>query len=102
MELVGINHVGLGTDHEWDVGATESREEWKRRWVNLTAKDPQVVAKVNAWGVDYETQYAEGLSSPGDFPNITHGLLARGYAPDDILKILVGNFLSLFRTVWRG
>lgn len=102
VELIGIDHVGLGSDHEWDVSATENRPEWRRRWANLTATSPEVVAAVNEWGVDYETQYASGLSSPDEFPNVTRALLERGYGADDVLKILGGNFLRLFRQVWKG
>jgi membrane dipeptidase len=40
-----------------------------------------------------------GLSSAAAYPAITRGLLARGYADDDVLKILGGNFLRVLEQV---
>lgn len=37
------------------------------------------------------------LDDVSDFPNVTKGLLARGYSKKDIRKILGGNFLRVFR-----
>jgi len=42
-----------------------------------------------------------GMDSVSDFPRLTEGLLERGYRPDDVAKILGGNFLRVFREV-RG
>jgi membrane dipeptidase len=39
----------------------------------------------------------EGL---GDWPKITRRLLERGYAPDDVRKIIGGNSLRVMRQVW--
>jgi membrane dipeptidase len=43
--------------------------------------------------------YPEGLRTADDFPRITEGLAARGYAEEDILKILGGNFLRVLEQV---
>jgi membrane dipeptidase len=43
--------------------------------------------------------YPEGLRTAEDFPRITEGLLARGYAADEITKILGGNFLRVLEEV---
>ncbi|HIP96010.1 MAG TPA: hypothetical protein EYH32_02210 [Anaerolineae bacterium] len=40
-----------------------------------------------------------GLEDVTRMPGITVGLLARGYKPDDVKKILGGNFLRVFRRV---
>jgi membrane dipeptidase len=40
-----------------------------------------------------------GLGSAAEYPAITRGLLARGYADDDVLKILGGNFLRVLEQV---
>jgi membrane dipeptidase len=42
-----------------------------------------------------------GYQSIDQLPNVTGGLVARGYADDDVLKILGGNFLRVFAAVWR-
>ncbi len=43
----------------------------------------------------------EGMDSVSDFPKLTEGLLDRGYSAEDIVKVLGGNFLRVFREV-RG
>ena len=42
-----------------------------------------------------------GFETMAELPNLTLGLVERGYADDDILKILGGNYLRVFRQVWR-
>ncbi|MCD6291506.1 MAG: dipeptidase [Anaerolineae bacterium] len=41
-----------------------------------------------------------GLSSVVDLPKITAGLITRGYPPEDVQKIIGGNWLRVFRQVW--
>jgi membrane dipeptidase len=43
-----------------------------------------------------------GLENAGLLPNITKELVARGYRPEDIRKILGGNFLRVFGAVERA
>jgi membrane dipeptidase len=43
----------------------------------------------------------EGLEKVEDVKNVARGLVARGYSDEDILKILGGNSLGLFRKVWK-
>ncbi len=43
-----------------------------------------------------------GLENAGLLPNITKELVARGYKPEDIRKILGGNFLRVFGAVERS
>ena len=42
-----------------------------------------------------------GFETMAELPNLTLGLVERGYSDDDILKILGGNYLRVFRQVWR-
>jgi membrane dipeptidase len=42
-----------------------------------------------------------GIDSAADLPKITQALLARGYSPEDIRKILGGNVLRVFKEVER-
>jgi membrane dipeptidase len=34
-------------------------------------------------------------------PRVTQGLLDRGYADGDVQKVIGGNFLRVFRQVWK-
>jgi membrane dipeptidase len=61
--LVGVDHVGVGTD------------------------------------LQYLEDAVEGFQSAAETPNLTAALLARGYAPPDVHKILGGNFLRVMEQV---
>lgn len=63
VELVGIDHVGLGPDYEMGI------------------------------------MIPEGLETAADLPRLTAALLKRGYSPDDVRKILGGNFIRVFREI---
>jgi membrane dipeptidase len=41
----------------------------------------------------------EGIDSAADLPKITAALLARGYSPDDVRKVLGGNLMRVFGAV---
>ena len=43
-----------------------------------------------------------GLESPAGLPNLTRALMARGYSPEDIWKILGGNLLRVLEEVQAG
>ena len=55
-----------------------------------------------ALGSDFDgfSQTVTGLEDVSKLPALTAGLLARGYAPDDVRKILGGNVLRVFLAVW--
>ncbi len=52
-------------------------------------------------GSDYDGVHRmpEGIDDCSLMPNITNGLVTRGYSDDDIKKILGGNFMRVFRQV---
>ena len=93
-ELVGIDHVGIGTD----VYESYTKFAWESS-TKLFYNSP--------W--TYETVWNGGFNKISQFPKVTEGLLSRGFSEDDVRKILGGNFLrSLQRglglstgTVWR-
>ncbi len=53
-------------------------------------------------GSDFDgfTGQVQGLEDVSKLPNLTAGLLARGYRQEQLLKILGGNVLRVFRDVW--
>ena len=81
VKLVGIDHVGIGTDTS--VG---NHVDFHR--VILGRKPEQLPAP-----------YLNGLESPADGKNIVRGLIQRGYSDTDIQKIAGGNALAFFRRV---
>ena len=83
VKLVGIDHVGIGTDtlvgdhvgfHKTAMGRDAARRE-------------------------FPAPYLSGLESPADGKNIIRGLIARGYEDDAIRKIAGQNALDLLRRV---
>jgi membrane dipeptidase len=56
-----------------------------------------------ALGSDYDgiPQAPTGLEDVSKLPNLTAGLQRRGYSAENIHKILGGNALRVFRTVWK-
>jgi membrane dipeptidase len=55
-------------------------------------------------GSDFDglSETATGLENAGLLPNITKELVRRGYKPEDIRKILGGNFMRVFGAVERA
>ena len=80
--LVGVDHVGIGTD--------------------TTVGDHVAFHRV-VMGRDGPDQlpapYLNGLESPADGGNIVRGLIRRGYSDEDVRKIIGGNAMAFFRRV---
>jgi membrane dipeptidase len=90
IKLIGVDHVGFGLDltPHWDWDPDDYY-----RWIKLyPGLAPENIDDRNVEGVHHLSQ----------IENIARGLVARGYSDDDILKVLGGNFLNLFRRVWKS
>ena len=85
VKLIGVDHVGLGPDYI----------DYNPEMI-IAALD---VAGVARSGLETTIPYAKGAETAAELPNITRGLVARGYAEEDIKRILGGNFLRLFERV---
>ncbi len=83
VKLVGIDHVGIGTDTL--VGDHVG--------FHKTALGRDVV------GRQFPALYLSGLESPADGKNIIRGLIARGYDDEAIRKVGGQNALDLLRHV---
>lgn len=87
INLVGQDHIGLGTDM-FD-GKT------KVNWVTPIFY-PEVSGKSS-----YSDRRVRGFSQKSDLPNLVEAFLRKGYSRELILKILGGNYMRVFREVWR-
>ena len=87
--LIGVEHVGIGTD--WPLQSPDWGMERLGEWLYGLG-----FSEDDGFGAPTTLR---GFDDYRDLPNITRGLVARGYADEDILGILGGNFLRVFRAV---
>ncbi|MCK4477073.1 dipeptidase [Candidatus Bathyarchaeota archaeon] len=83
VKLVGANHVGIGTD----FFERQAESPVMRRLLILV--DGQIY------------KHPKDIDSVTKVPNITRELVARGYSDEEIKKILGGNFLRVFKRVFK-
>jgi membrane dipeptidase len=95
VKLVGVNHVGVGIDLPWHHTTTPELKE-------MLGKMYSSAYPISKSQLELRGLTAKGLDSPALFPNVTKGLVARGYSNQEIEKILGGNFLRVFKAVWKG
>jgi len=80
VKLVGVDHVGIGTDTQ--IG---DHVGFHRVLLGRNAPDSLPAA------------YLDGLESPADGSNIVRALIARGYSDEEVRKIAGLNALDFFR-----
>jgi membrane dipeptidase len=90
VNLVGIDHVGIGTDFPVD-----QPESFFLRIVTGSCKKRGLGIKF-----PFPMLLPEGIRRPSDFPNITEKLAKRGYNHQSIENVMGGNFLRLFEETW--
>lgn len=89
VEIMGIDKVGIGTD--WGTVFPKPLERlMDEEMVKFGFRPEHHVS----WGTT-----VQGYRSWRDWPNITRTLVRRGYADEDIMKLLGANFLRVFRDV---
>jgi len=86
VKLVGVDHVAIGLDIHFDDHVAFHRKL-------------QTIMK--GTGQQLNAEYMEGLVNPEEWPNITRGLVSRGYSDQEIEKIIGGNALGIIERVIR-
>jgi membrane dipeptidase len=90
VKVAGIDHVGLASDYSIrGIEQTHTRESWYVP--RLTSFKPVYRVRWPPW--------IKELDPPERFRNIAHGLAKRGYASDQVDKILGANWTRYFREV---
>lgn len=95
VKLIGIDHVGIGTDltysHNWPAEVWNRKgypdNEWNSQWWGDWSRYPHPPAK------PHEDDY--GSLAWTNWPLYTVGLVTRGFSDEDIAKILGQNFLRV-------
>lgn len=90
VDLIGIEHVGIGTD------ASRKWEDHHLQWVRLGrwAHDPSLGRTVS--GSDSWPIWPAWFQTPADFPNIVDGLRKHGFSEPEMAAILGGNWMRIF------
>jgi membrane dipeptidase len=87
IDLVGIEHVGIGTD----MFEGKTQHSFQKVWVRY-AHTFRPYSKL-------ETRHAEGMESIAGIKTVAEELLHRGHSPDDVSAIFGGNFLRVYNEV---
>lgn len=97
VDLVGIDHVGLGTD----LPAVADLDSVRHITAMTLSKFPAAIADyARAFGNDVRARYLTDCSSHKDLARLTERLQDRQWNEGDILNLLGGNFLRAFGEAW--
>jgi len=91
IDLVGVDHVGIGTD--MFGGETIGERVFRAHFSRVV---PRFFG-----GYSIAEKYVEGFGSPFDFPKLADGLRDMGLSDEDVLKVLGGNFVRVFSATWK-
>lgn len=89
VQLVGAEHVGLGSDMDLEGYDDLSAEE------NATLRS----AYADSYGFREKIDI-EGVDHPKRVFDLTEGLIRRRYSDEEILLILGGNFQRVLSEIW--
>lgn len=95
-KLVGVEHISVGIDYYEGMAGVASDEAAKALYAQFV--------EAGVWNPrDYGPppwHFPEGIEMPDKLPNLTAGLLKRGYSEEDVKKILGLNLVRVFKEVW--
>jgi len=99
VDVMGIDHVGIGTDKTGPGPGTESIVQYpdsmpRHRpgsfdWAGFRLKEHRLTPEY----------HLNGYRDFGDWPNLTVELAQRGFNEEELRKVLGLNFLRVFREV---
>ncbi|WP_181008795.1 MULTISPECIES: dipeptidase [unclassified Streptomyces] len=92
VELVGVDHVIVGTD----VG--DERKYSREGMARVRRLYPEI--PIIDDDLDLSRIHPVGMGTPADLPRITEVLAARGYRAEDLRKILGGNLTRVLADIW--
>ena len=88
INLMGIDHVGFGTDFVLPASLDQILDG--PDWSDAEREMVGVSLDVWPWSDGHK-----GMENNSGYPNLTRGLVARGYSDEDIGKVMGGNWLRL-------
>jgi len=107
IDVVGVDHVGVGPDTFWGDHPHSYKEEGERRIPRPSDTRPRPLSappKFDPYELRIKTPpehpYNKGLENPADIINIARGLVRDGYSDNEIAKVIGLNGLRLARECW--
>ncbi|MFQ5933632.1 MAG: membrane dipeptidase [Dehalococcoidia bacterium] len=100
VDLMGVQHVGIGSDHHLGFSAEERKWWVQGRW---SRSMPAFMSAQGFHPPDWqgeEVEWQSWFKTPAGMPNIVRGLREHGFSPDEVAAIMGGNFLRLFDQVF--
>ncbi|TCV93722.1 dipeptidase [Biostraticola tofi] len=93
IELVGEDHVGIGTDFSQDRPRPGP-------WLLWANRDKGSARKLTEFG-SVKISKPQGIARIREFPHLTERMIARGWSHRLIAKLLGGNWLRVMETAWQ-
>jgi membrane dipeptidase len=93
IDLVGEDHVGLGTDFSLD----HARPGPWMLWAN---RDKGTARTLTEFGT-VKINKPKGIERMPQMPNLTAAMLARGWGEDRVIKLLGRNWLRVLSAAWQ-
>jgi membrane dipeptidase len=87
--LVGVDHIGIGPDF---IHGNNSS--------GRVSDDESLVMAPEAYSPETPWFYVKGFENIAELPNLTQGLLQRGWSSADVRKVLGENWLRVYERVW--
>jgi membrane dipeptidase len=86
-KLVGVDHIGIGPDFVFGRGIN----------YDLVNQSMAINREIIS---DGEWLYVKGFEDISKLPNVTKGLIDRGWSTGEIRKVLGENWLRVYKQVW--
>ncbi|SDG00829.1 membrane dipeptidase [Sinosporangium album] len=91
VDVAGVDHVAIATDYDETLTEAMRAEQQKTKELrNLLGDWP------------WDQRRAEGMDDASQFGNFTSALLDGGFSPEEVIKILGGNWLRVFGEAWKS
>jgi microsomal dipeptidase-like Zn-dependent dipeptidase len=96
IDLIGIDHVGFGSD--LTLNWPDDHVKWLRmgRWT-FTENFGPASPNQSGW-----PEWPKWFQSSADYPNIFKALAQKGFSGQELTKIMGGNWLRLFEATFQS
>ena len=102
VDVMGIDHVGIGTDKAGPGPGTDSMIEWPADMHDDFASPLPGTFNYSGFRTEHrisDDYHIVGFNDFRDWPNLTVALAERGFNEEELRKLLGLNFLRVFRDV---